>query len=55
MLGLTKMGVMDRLQEKSVNSTVNAWIRGPGCMFFDIFYYYSHFFMFFFSVCTDVN
>ena len=31
MLGLTKMGVMDRLQEKSVNASVNAWIRGPGC------------------------
>ena len=31
MLGLTKLGIMDRLQEKSVNASVNAWIRGPGC------------------------
>lgn len=32
LLGLVKMGVVDRMHEKSINSWVNAWVRGPGCV-----------------------
>jgi len=31
MLGMVKLKLMNRLSEKSINSAVNAWIRGPGC------------------------
>lgn len=31
MLGLIKLGLMEKLTEKSINSKMNAWIRGPGC------------------------
>ena len=30
-LGLVKLKVMKRLDEKKINSFINAWVRGPGC------------------------
>jgi len=31
MLGLVKLKIMKRLDEKKINSFINAWVRGPGC------------------------
>ena len=32
MLGMVKLNFMDRMMEKKINTIINAWCRGPGCV-----------------------
>eukprot|EP01130_Rhizamoeba_saxonica_P013257 TRINITY_DN5638_c0_g1_i3.p1 TRINITY_DN5638_c0_g1~~TRINITY_DN5638_c0_g1_i3.p1 ORF type:complete len:134 (+),score=15.66 TRINITY_DN5638_c0_g1_i3:114-515(+) len=37
MLVLVKLGFMESIQEKKINSIIQSWIRAPGCLFHSLF------------------